>query len=155
MTTLEQMVCFSLYSASRATTHAYRRLLEPWGLTYPQYLVLIELWDRGPRSVRELGDDLMLDSGTLSPLLGRMERAGLVTRERTASDGRLVTVVLTERGDALRTEMAIVPGQIAQCLGLTVQSAPDVLELLHRLTDNVRASTEPDAAVAASVPHER
>jgi len=155
MTALDHMVCFSLYSASRATTQAYRRLLEPWGLTYPQYLGVVELWDRGPRSVRDLGDDLALDSGTLSPLLRRMEHAGLVTRSRTEADGRLVTVALTDRGEALRTETAAVPGQVAACLGLTVDTAPDVLELLHRLTGNVRASNDTDPALAASVPHER
>jgi DNA-binding MarR family transcriptional regulator len=155
MTALDQMVCFSLYSASRATTQAYRRLLQPWNLTYPQYLVLVELWEHGSRSVRDLGEDLLLDSGTLSPLLRRMEAAGLVGRERTESDGRLVTVTLTERGRDLRGEMAHLPTQIAHCLGLTVSSAPDVLDVLHRLSGAVRASNDSDAAPAASVLQER
>jgi DNA-binding MarR family transcriptional regulator len=148
MTVLDQMVCFSLYSASRATTQAYRRLLEPWGLTYPQYLVLVELWTQGPRSVRQLGDDLALDSGTLSPLLRRMESAGIVTRSRDQADGRVVTVHLTDRGRELRAEMADVPAQVARCMSLTVESARELLDSLHRLTGSVQASTV-DAAAAS------
>ena len=149
MTALDRMVCFSLYSASRATTQAYRRLLEPWGLTYPQYLVLVELWTQGPRSVRQLGDDLALDSGTLSPLLRRMETAGIVTRSRDQADGRVVTVDLTARGHDLRAEMADVPAQVAQCMSLTVESARELLDSLHRLTGSVQASNA-DAATVAS-----
>ena len=149
MTALDQMVCFSLYSASRATTQAYRRLLERWGLTYPQYLVLVELWTQGPRSVRQLGDDLALDSGTLSPLLRRMEKAGIVTRSRDQADGRVVTVDLTARGRDLRAEMSDVPAQVAQCMSLTVDSARELLDSLHRLTGSVQASNA-DAATAAS-----
>ena len=137
---VDQMVCFSLSAASRATTRAYRRLLAPWGLTYPQYLVLIELWTKGPLSVRELGDDLALDSGTLSPLLGRMERSGLLTRTRDAADGRVVTVALTPRGDALRHEMGDVPAQLGQCMSLTIESARALVDTLHTLTDSVRAA---------------
>ena len=149
MTALDQMVCFSLYSASRATTQAYRRLLERWGLTYPQYLVLVELWTQGPRSVRQLGDDLALDSGTLSPLLRRMETAGIITRSRDQADGRVVTVDLTARGQELRTEMADVPAQVAQCMSLTVESARELLDSLHRLTGSVQASNA-DATTVAS-----
>ena len=149
MTALDQMVCFSLYSASRATTQAYRRLLERWGLTYPQYLVLVELWTQGPRSVRQLGDDLALDSGTLSPLLRRMEKAGIVTRSRDQADGRIVTVDLTAHGRELRSEMADVPSQVAQCMSLTVESARELLDALHRLTGSVQASNSDAAAVAS------
>lgn len=137
---LDEMVCFSLYTASRATTQAYRRLLEPWGLTYPQYLVLGQLWTRGPLTVRALGDDLALDSGTLSPLLSRLEAAGIVTRSRTESDGRVVTVSLTERGLALRGEMAEVPAQLFTCMGLSVDSARTLIHSLHALTENVQAT---------------
>lgn len=143
MNAVHEMVCFSLSAASRATTQAYRHLLAPWGLTYPQYLVLIELWRKGPLSVRELGDDLALDSGTLSPLLRRMERSELLTRTRDAADGRIVTVSLTPRGDALRDEMADVPAQLAQCMSLTIESARVLLDALHSLTDSVRAASTP------------
>jgi DNA-binding MarR family transcriptional regulator len=137
---LDEMVCFSLYTASRATTQAYRRLLQPWGLTYPQYLVLVQLWTRGPSTVRTLGDDLALDSGTLSPLLTRLERAGIVTRTRTDADGRVVTVALTERGTALRTEMADVPAQLFACMSLSMDSARVLLDSLHALTESVQTA---------------
>ena len=136
---LDEMICFSLYTASRATTQAYRRLLEPWGLTYPQYLVLGQLWSRGPLTVRTLGDDLSLDSGTLSPLLARLETAGFVTRARTEADGRVVTVTLTERGQSLRAEMAEVPAQLFACMGLSVNSARILIDSLHTLTESVQA----------------
>ncbi|UGB34795.1 MarR family transcriptional regulator [Microbacterium sp. cx-55] len=137
---LDEMVCFSLYSASRATTQAYRRLLEPWGITYPQYLVLGQLWTRGPLSVRTLGDDLGLDSGTLSPLITRLENAGIVTRSRTETDRRIVTVALTDRGQTLRGEMAEVPAQLITCMGLSLDSARILINSLHALTESVQAT---------------
>ena len=137
---LDEMICFSLYSASRATTQAYRRLLQPWGLTYPQYLVLVQLWTRGPLTVRALGDDLALDSGTLSPLLTRLERAEIVTRARTEADGRVVTVALTERGQRLRTEMSDVPAQLFACMSLSMDSARVLLDSLHALTESVQVA---------------
>ncbi|MFT4307058.1 MAG: MarR family transcriptional regulator [Microbacterium sp.] len=144
------MVCFSLYAASRATTQTYRRLLAPWGLTYPQYLVLVELWDLGPRTVRELGDDLALDSGTLSPLLRRMADAGLVVRSRDRSDGRVVSVRLTDRGEGLREELAGVPQEFGRCLGLTLDDARQLLDVLRRLTGTAQASNLTDAAPLAA-----
>lgn len=150
MTALDRMVCFSLYQASRATTQAYRRLLEPWGLTYPQYLVLVELWNRGPLSVRELGDDLALDSGTLSPLLRRMEHAELITRSREADDGRVVVVAPTPKGTSLREELAHIPAEIGTCMGLTLETADAMLAAVHRLTASVQTSNDSDAAPAVS-----
>jgi DNA-binding MarR family transcriptional regulator len=137
---LDEMVCFSLYTASRATTQAYRRLLEPWGLTYPQYLVLVQLWTRGPLPVRALGDDLSLDSGTLSPLLKRLERDDIVTRTRQETDGRIVTVALTPRGERLRTEMSDVPAQLFACMSLSMDAAGSLLASLHALTESVQAA---------------
>src|SRR6478752_5642690 len=102
MPVTDEMVCFSLYSAARATTQAYRTLLAPWGLTYPQYLVLAILWHEGEQTIGSLGDAMQLDSGTLSPLVRRLEQADLVTRSRSVTDERVVTVQLTERGEALR-----------------------------------------------------
>ena len=139
------MLCFALYSASRATTQAYRRLLEPWGLTYPQYLVLVELWDRGELSVRELGDDLGLDSGTLSPLLKRMEAAGLVTRTRRADDNRVVVVAPTPRAEELRTEMLVVPAELIRCTGVTADGVADLVGRLHELTDRLVIATATDS----------
>lgn len=97
MSVTDEMVCFSLYAATRATTQAYRTLLDPWGLTYPQYLVLVTLWVEGDQTVSSLGEHLQLDSGTLSPLLKRMEQADLVRRERRSTDERVVTVTCVSR----------------------------------------------------------
>src|SRR5947208_216861 len=95
---LEGLTCFALYAASRAVINGYRPLLDEVGLTYPQYLVLLVLWQRGAQPVKALGDALQLDSGTLSPLVKRLETAGLVRRERSTGDERSVLVTLTAAG---------------------------------------------------------
>ena len=135
------MVCFSLYAATRATTQAYRSLLEPWSLTYPQYLVLILLWDSDNRAVRDLGERLELDSGTLSPLLRRMEQAGFLKRARSAQDERVVIVSLTERGRALKNDLAHVPSCIADGSGLSLGQVRELNDTLHRLTARMHATT--------------
>ena len=140
------MVCFSLYAASRATTQAYRRSLAPWKLTYPQYLVLVALWTGGARTVGQLGDALALDSGTLSPLLRRLENDGLVSRMRREGDERVVDVALTARGEDLRAEMREVPGQIATCMGIGMDAARSLLDSLHALTRSVQANSEATAS---------
>jgi len=145
------MVCFSLYAASRATTQAYRALLEPWGLTYPQYLVLVTLWLEGDQTVSGLGDHLQLDSGTLSPLLRRMEQAGLVRRERRSADERVVTVTIGERGAELRQELAHIPARIAAGTGLADErAAADLIATLQHLTETMHAAASPGRASAAA-----
>src|SRR6185312_10584970 len=99
---LSEQVCFALYTAARAVTSQYRPLLDELGLTYPQYLVLLVLWERGETTVKELASALRLDYGTMSPLLKRLEVAGLVRRERAAHDERSVLVACTGRGEELR-----------------------------------------------------
>jgi DNA-binding MarR family transcriptional regulator len=142
MPVTDEMVCFSLYAATRATTQAYRTLLEPWGLTYPQYLVLVTLWVEGDQTVSGLGDHLQLDSGTLSPLLKRMEQADLVRRERRSTDERVVTVTTGDRGRSLRAELAHVPARIAAGTGLPdAAAAADLIATLHRLTATMHAAT--------------
>lgn len=144
MATTDEMVCFSLYAASRATTQAYRALLEPWGITYSQYLVLVMLWSEGEQSVSALGDALQLDSGTLSPMLRRMEQSGLVTRDRSGTDERVVTVTPTERGRALREELAHVPACIAGSTGLAdAAAARELIRTLQELTRTMRTVTPP------------
>lgn len=146
MPVTDEMVCFSLYAATRATTQAYRVLLEPWGLTYPQYLVLVTLWVEGEQTVSSLGDHLQLDSGTLSPLLRRMEQAGLVKRERRGGDDRVVTVTIGERGLELRPELAHIPARIAAGTGLPdEQAAVALIDTLHRLTETMHAATAQQA----------
>ncbi len=140
----DEMVCFSLYAATRATTQAYRTLLEPWRLTYPQYLVLVTLWLEGDQTVSSLGEHLQLDSGTLSPLLRRMERTDLVRRQRLVPDERVVTVTIGDRGLELRAELAHIPARIAAGTGLpTEQSAATLIETLHRLTETMHAVSSP------------
>jgi MarR family transcriptional regulator, organic hydroperoxide resistance regulator len=150
MAVTDEMVCFSLYAATRATTQAYRTLLEPWGLTYPQYLVLVTLWVEGDQTVSGLGEHLQLDSGTLSPLLRRMEQAGLVVRERRSPDERVVTVTIGPRGRELRGELGGIPAAIAAGTGLPDQAAAaSLVDTLHRLTETMHAVTAAAAATPA------
>lgn len=149
MTVTDEMVCFSLYAATRATTQAYRALLEPWGLTYPQYLVLAVLWNDGDQTVKTLGERLQLDSGTLSPLLRRMEEAGLVTRARRSGDERVVTVALDDLGRDLRGELAHIPARIAAGTGLDGhEAAESLIRTLQELTRTMQAT----AAAATAQP---
>lgn len=113
---LDDQLCFALYAASRAMTARYRPLLEAVGLTYPQYLVMIVLWDEGPSTVRYLGERLRLDSGTLSPLLKRLESGGLVERERRPDDERSVLVTATVKGRRLRERVARIPAAVGSSL---------------------------------------
>ncbi|WP_434424504.1 MarR family winged helix-turn-helix transcriptional regulator [Nannocystis pusilla] len=114
---LDQQLCFALYRASRAVIRAYGPLLEPLGLTYPQYLVMLVLWEERSASVKALGERLALDSGTLTPLLKRLEQRGLVTRRRDADDERVVRIELTREGQQLRARAAAVPPGLARCAG--------------------------------------
>lgn len=129
---LEQQLCFALYSASRAVTARYRPLLDELGLTYPQYLVLLALYERDSRTVKELGEELRLDSGTLSPLLKRMEAAGLLTRARSADDERSVRVELAEQGRALHERVAEVPAGLFRGTDVTLD---EIADLRARLRD--------------------
>jgi MarR family transcriptional regulator, organic hydroperoxide resistance regulator len=125
---LDRQVCFALAVANRAVLDVYRPLLEPMGLTHPQYLVMLALWERTPRSVKDLGSVLRLDSGTLSPLLKRLAASGLVTRTRARDDERALEVGLTERGKRLRRQAERVPAQVMDQLGVEAKQ----LETLHR-----------------------
>lgn len=132
---LDHQVCFSLNAASRAFGSVYRVLLSDLGLTYPQYLVMIVLWEDGDLPVKRIGERLRLDSGTLSPLLKRLESAGLVRRERSAEDERSVTVRLTGEGAALRTRALRVPQRILAATGLSLDEVTTLHTLLRRVTE--------------------
>ncbi|MGB8942502.1 MAG: MarR family transcriptional regulator [Streptomyces sp.] len=134
---LDHQVCFSLHAASRAFGGVYRDALKDLGLTYPQYLVMLVLWEHGPQPVKAIGERLRLDSGTLSPLLKRLEAAGLVRRERSATDERSVTVQLTEAGDELRERALPVPRRILASTGMTVEEILTLQGLLGRLTGSL------------------
>lgn len=131
---LDRQLCFPLYAASRAMTRAYASLLEPVGLTYPQYLTMLALWARPNGStVGELGERLHLDSGTLTPLLKRLESAGLVERHRDPADERRVIITVTPDGDRLQEEVVHVPEALASRLGLGLDEAGVLHALLHRV----------------------
>ncbi|MFG2137744.1 MarR family winged helix-turn-helix transcriptional regulator [Streptomyces sp. NPDC048650] len=132
---LDHQVCFHLHAASRAFGSVYRDALKDLGLTYPQYLAMLVLWEHGPQPVKAIGERLRLDSGTLSPLLKRLETAGLVRRERSAEDERSVTVHLTAAGEDLRTAALPVPRRILAATGLTVDELRTLRGLLGRVTD--------------------
>ena len=135
------MLCFALYSADHAMARLYRPLLTPLGLTYPQYLVLVTLWAQDGQSVGALGEQLGLESSTLTPLLKRMEEAGLLTRTRSREDERVVLATLTDKGRALEAEA----GRIASCVltasGLSVPELIDLRNRIGALRDAIDAHT--------------
>ncbi|MDH6518487.1 DNA-binding MarR family transcriptional regulator [Streptomyces sp. SAI-135] len=139
---LDDQLCFALYAAQRAVTAAYRPLLDELGLTYPQYLVLLVLWEHGEMSVKELAGALRLDYGTVSPLLKRLEAAGLVRRERAATDERSVLVGCTGRAEELRERAARVPGALLEATALDGTEAARLREELWRLAQRAEAAAE-------------
>ncbi|MER5702904.1 MarR family transcriptional regulator [Micromonospora sp. NPDC002296] len=140
---LRRQVCFALYAASRALTDVYRPILDAFGLTYPQYLVLLVLWERDDApTVSELGAALRLDSGTLSPLLKRLEAAGLLVRSRSARDERRVEVRLTGDGGALRERMCDVPLRVALATGLSEGELVALRDTLTRVTETIHRQKE-------------
>ena len=130
---LDRQVCFALAAASRSVIGLYRPVLQPLGLTHPQYIVRLALWERCPRTVRDIGDALYLDPATLSPLLKRLESSGLITRSRNASDERSLDVELTIYGKALRAEAERVPGKIVERLGMSVAELERIRDGLTEL----------------------
>ncbi len=133
---LEEQVCFALSVAARSVVAVYRPVLAPMGLTHPQYLVMLAMWEHEPLSVSALGRLLMLDPATLSPLLKRLEASGLLRRQRSARDERSLALVLTDRGRELRAEAEKVPPAIVEKLGMEMPE----LHLLHRQLTRVIAA---------------
>jgi MarR family transcriptional regulator, organic hydroperoxide resistance regulator len=131
--TLDQQICFPLYAASNLIVRAYGPLLKPLGLTYPQYLVMMALWEKQELSVGELGQHLHLDSGTLTPLLKRMESNGHVLRQRSREDERRVQICLTDTGKALQTPAAAIPKVLACRLGNNLPWLQQLQSDLHKL----------------------
>lgn len=138
---LGQQLCFAVYQASHAFNRAYRPILAALGLTYPQYLVMLGLWEDDGPTVKALGERLMLDSGTLTPLLKRLEGTGLIRRERDAQDERLLRIRLTEKGEAMRAEGRGVQAAIGCALGPTAQGAEQLREQLARVRDALLAAS--------------
>ena len=132
---LDRQVCFALAAASRSVIALYRPVLQPLGLTHPQYLVMLALWERSPRTVSDIGATLLLDPATLSPLLKRLEAAGLVLRARSVADERALDVQLTADGAALRSRAEQVPPQIIDRLGLPVAELERIRDDLTKLIE--------------------
>jgi len=149
---LNERLCLALYTASRAMTARYRPSLSALGLTYPQYLVLVLLWEEGDCSVGHMGARLSLESSTLSPLLKRMEATGLVTRTRALADERAVIVGLTGQGRALKPRAAGIPAEICEAAGMSLDEQRELVSQLHRLIGALKSSKEePSSAKSCAI----
>ncbi|GAA4052595.1 Organic hydroperoxide resistance transcriptional regulator [Agromyces sp. NDB4Y10] len=136
---LDRQLCFALAATSREVVRLYRPSLEPLGITHPQYLVLLALWERSPQRLREVAERLHLEPATVSPLIGRLEAAGLVTRSRSAADERAVDIALTDEGTALREQALRVPGEVVERLGYSVERLERLRDELTSLLDAAHA----------------
>ncbi|MBB4184939.1 DNA-binding MarR family transcriptional regulator [Sinorhizobium terangae] len=142
MLTLGQQLCFAVYSAGHAFNRTYKPLLDRFGLTYPQYLVLLALWQHDKMTVKRIGEEMGLDSGTLSPLLKRLEAAGYVSRLRDREDERQVIVSLTEKGRKLKAEAFVILADISKATGCTLEEVRELREALQRLTQRLTSSQQ-------------
>ena len=130
---LENQLCFPLYACSKEIVRRYAPLLEPYRLTYTHYIVMMALWEHGEMGVSDLGKVLYLDSGTLTPVLKKLEANGYVSRSRRADDERCVTVSPTEEGMALREKLCSVPGKLGDCVALSSEEAATLYRLLYKV----------------------
>ena len=137
---LRNQLCFPLYAAARNVMGLYTPWLKPLGLTYTQYLVLLVLWERDGRTVSEIGDVLLLDNGTLSPLLKKMELAGYLERRRNREDERVVTVTLTEAGRDLQLKAKDIPMKVVSCVDFSPEKVQQLYTLLYELLENQKIS---------------
>ena len=133
---LSNQMCFPLYAASRSVISLYTPWLKPLGLTYTQYLVFLVLWERDGITVGEICNRLMLDNGTLSPLLKKMQQAGYIDRKRSEEDDRIVLITLTEEGRALQEKAKEIPGKVAECIDLPPEKAQMLYTLLYEMLEN-------------------
>lgn len=130
---LENQLCFPLYAAAKEVVRKYTPFLEAIGLTYTQYIAMMVLWEQQELSVKELGQYLYLDSGTLTPLLKKLERSGLIRRTRSSEDERVVTISITEQGKKLREAAKDIPSQMGRCISLEAEEATTLYALLYKL----------------------
>ena len=133
---LSNQMCFPLYAASRSVISLYTPWLKPMGLTYTQYLVFLVLWEKDGITVGEICSRLMLDNGTLSPLLKKMQQAGYIDKTRSQEDDRIVLITLTEEGRALQEKAKEIPGKVAECIDLPPEKAQMLYTLLYELLEN-------------------
>lgn len=134
---LEEHLCFSLYACSRAILRLYRPYLDELQLTYPQYLVLVSLWEKQTSTIKELGEALDLDTGTLTPMLKRMEAAGLLTRQRDTRDERVVNIHITPEGMALQDKASCIPKSLLQASGMNDEEVQQLNSAIQHLLQNV------------------
>ncbi len=137
---LSNQLCFAFYSVSHAFSRAYRQFLDPLGLTYPQYVVLLVLWEQDNLTVKSIGEQLFLDSGTLTPLLKRLESAGLIRRKRDREDERQVRILLTDAGRALREKAEDIPKNVGCVLGLSFDEVRDLTQQVAKLRGRLHDS---------------
>ena len=136
---LENQLCFPLYAAAKEVVRCYRPFLDPLGLTYTQYNAMMALWEHKVLTINQLGKLLYLDSGTLTPMLKKMEQAGLLVRRRSETDERSVVINLTPKGEALREQAVNIPDEMAQYVKLNANDTIQLYHLLHRLLGNHNA----------------
>lgn len=134
---LENQLCFPLYACSKEVVKRYKPFLDKLDLTYTQYITMMVMWERKSINVKELGDSLFLDSGTLTPLLKKLENKGYITRKRSKTDERNLIVTITEKGEALRDDAVDVPAKMGQCVNLTKDEAKTLYSLLYKLLGNI------------------
>lgn len=139
---LENQLCFPLYACSKEIIRRYKPLLDPLDLTYTQYITLMVLWEKQTISVKALGDCLYLDSGTMTPVLKKLENKGYIIRERSTEDERSVLISLTERGIALKDEAKHVPAQLGKCVKLTPEEAARLHRLLYGVLEGLEEAGE-------------
>jgi DNA-binding MarR family transcriptional regulator len=135
---LANQLCFPLYAASRNVINLYTPWLKPLGLTYTQYIVFLVLWEKDGITVGDLCEKLMLDNGTLSPLIKKMQQAGYVEKKRSEEDERVVVITLTEEGKALQEKAKDIPGKVASCIELPIEKVQKLYTLLNELLENQR-----------------
>jgi len=135
---LDNQLCFPLYAAARNVTGLYTPYLKPLGLTYTQYITFLVLWEKDGISVSEIGSRLMLDNGTLSPMLKKMEQAGYIERKRSKDDDRVVIISLTEKGRDLQKKAREIPEKVGRCIDLPIEKAKELYDLLYELLENQR-----------------
>jgi len=139
---LENQLCFPLYAAAKEVVNRYKPFLDGIGLTYTQYITMMVLWERKSIGVKELGERLYLDSGTLTPLLKRLESKGFVRRERSSDDERAVNITITGAGEALKEKAMEIPGKMRGCMPLSTEEAGTLYTLLYKLLKNFNCGEE-------------
>ena len=135
---LSKQLCFPLYACSREMIKLYKPYLDELGLTYTQYITMMVLWEHKAMTVKALGQELYLDSGTLTPLLKKLEEKGLVTRHRSDLDERNLIVTITEKGEAMRDQALHIPGEMTKCINLPREDIRDLYRMLHQLLEFVK-----------------